>query len=285
VDAAAQAFGAHLLAAVAQLERQPGSRRRKRPHPPSLIANVKQAASADTPAWARAAGSNSAPVVALAKAADPRIRLLIVDNHPVTRMGLAGFLGKEPGFLVVGEASSGAQAKVMACRCQPDVILMDVRLPDRDSSEVCQEILAEHAEIRVLMLSSLSEPDGLPGSMMAGAAGCILKEDPAEQLVEAVRCVARGARTPDRTVGPMILARTLRKNLVQSGALIAGLAEHQSRLLPLIAEGRTNREIAAQLRLSEHTVKTYVSQILRKLNLRRRAQVASFITRHCTVAS
>jgi two-component system response regulator DevR len=213
----------------------------------------------------------------------PRIRLLIAENHAVMRMGLAGFLASQPDFVVVGEAASTGEALQAARHCRPDVILVDAHLPDRGGVDACRAILVEHPESSVLMLSAQTDPDAVIGSMTAGAAGCLLKEDPPEQLAEAVRLVARGESLPDRAGAPAMKGRARQMDRAPSDHALDVLAEHECRLLPLIAEGRTNREIAAQLGLSEHTVKTYVSRILRKLNLKRRAQAASFSIRHSAV--
>jgi DNA-binding NarL/FixJ family response regulator len=204
--------------------------------------------------------------------------LLVAEDHAVMRMGLTSFLGSQPGICVVGEATSGTEVLEAARHRRPDVILVDVDLPDKGGVETCREIHAKYPEIRVLLLCSRTDRKSVLASTSAGAVGFTLKEDPPERLVEAVSRVATTGANADPTITPQ-------EPKDAAGDALVILARHERSLLPLIAEGRTNREIAAHLRLSEHTVKTYVSHILRKLSLKRRAQLASFITRHSPVDS
>ena len=207
-------------------------------------------------------------------------RLLIVDDHAVVRMGLATLFATEPSIVVAGEASTAAEARQAARRCQPDIIIMDVRLPDESGVEACRDIRSERPETRVLMLTSYADHEAVVGSIMAGAAGYVLKEVTPEQLIDAVRRIAHGGALLDPAVTQTVMGQIRRMTASPEDDPMLGLAEHERRLLPLIAEGKTNRQIAAQLHLSEHTVKTYISEILRKLHLSRRAEAAAYITRH-----
>lgn len=211
--------------------------------------------------------------------ADPT-RLLIVDDHAVVRMGLASLFSTEPTLVVAGEAATAAEAREEARRCQPDIVIMDVRLPDESGVEACRDIRSERPETRVLMLTSYSDHEAVVGSIMAGAAGYVLKEVSPEQLIDAVRRISRGGALLDPAVTQTVLGQIRRMTSSPEDDPMMGLAEHERRLLPLIAEGKTNRQIAAQLCLSEHTVKTYISEILRKLHLSRRAEAAAYIARH-----
>lgn len=211
--------------------------------------------------------------------ADPT-RLLIVDDHAVVRMGLAGLFGTVPSFVVAGEAGTAAEALDQARHCRPDVVIMDVRLPDESGVEACREIRSERPETRVLMLTSYSDEEAVVGSIMAGAAGYVLKQVAPGQLIDAVRVVSEGGSLLDPAITATVLGQIRRTGDAPEDDPLSVLAGHERRLLPLIAEGKTNRQMAAELCLSEHTVKTYLSEILRKLHLSRRAEAAAFIVRH-----
>jgi two-component system response regulator DevR len=208
------------------------------------------------------------------------IKLLLVDDHEVVRTGLRTLLGSVPHLDVVGEAASIEEAIVEARRCQPKVILMDVRLPDGSGVEACRQIRSESPEIRVLMLTSYDDEEAVVASILAGASGYLLKQANARQLLEAVQLVARGDSLLDPAVTHGVFERIQALLQHSTNDPLAILTQQERRILPLLAEGKTNREIAAALVLSEHTVKTYVSDILRKLHVGRRAEAAAFITRH-----
>ena len=210
-----------------------------------------------------------------------RVRLLLVDDHAVVRMGLAALFGTVPEFRVVGEAASAAEALLQARRHRPDVVLLDVRLPDDSGIAACRQIRSELPEARVVMLTTFPDEEAVINSVMAGASAYLLKQSAPERVIEAVRAVARGESLLDPGVTRSVLNWLQRVGL--PGAPddpLAGLTDQERRILPLIAEGKTNREIAAALYLSEHTVKTYVSDLLKRLGLRRRAEAAAFIARH-----
>jgi DNA-binding NarL/FixJ family response regulator len=207
------------------------------------------------------------------------VKLLLVDDHRVVRLGLRTLFETVAHFSVVGEAGTVATAIAEARRAQPDVILMDVRLPDGSGVEACREIRSERPRTRVLMLTSYTDEDAVVASIMAGAAGYLLKQTDPERLVEAVEIVARGGSLLDPAITQTVLQWMRRLGAQASDDPLTGLSDQERKILPLLAEGKTNREIAGVLYLSEHTVKTYVSNILQKLHLSRRAEAAAFIAR------
>ncbi len=207
------------------------------------------------------------------------IRLVLVDDHPVFRMGLATLIHTVPGMEVVGEATSPEQAIELVDRLQPDVVLMDVRLRAGSGVQACREIRSRRPEIGVLMLTSFSDEEAVIASLLAGASGYLIKDDEPERLIEAIQTVAQGGSLLDPSAVQTLLAWMRREGTIPGPDPLAGLSAQERRILPLIAEGKINREIAASLALSEHTVKTYISNILQKLQLTRRAELAAFIAR------
>jgi len=205
------------------------------------------------------------------------VRILLVDDHEVVRMGLRSLLGRKTGFEVVGEASSMAEAVEEAARCWPDVVLMDVRLPDGSGVEACREIRAVRPETKVLMLTSYADDEALFASILAGASGYLLKQIRGQALVEAVETVTRGGSLLDPSVTDKVLERVRKMGTSAVDEQLAQLSVQEQRILTLIAEGKTNKEIARVVCLSEKTVKNYVSSILSKLNLGRRSAAAAYI--------
>jgi two-component system, NarL family, response regulator DevR len=210
---------------------------------------------------------------------DDAVKLLLVDDHKVVRLGLAALFATVPGISVVGEAGSAAEAIEAARRCAPNVVIMDVRLPDGSGVEACREIRSERPDTHVVMLTSFADEDAVISSIMAGAAGYVLKNAEPDRLVEAVEGARRGMSLLDPTVTATVLNQMRRLANPTGDDPLAPLTEQERNVLPLIAEGKTNREIASVLYLSEHTVKGYVSNILQKLHLARRAEAAAFITK------
>jgi two-component system response regulator DevR len=206
-----------------------------------------------------------------------QVRVLIVDDHDVVREGLRTLVQKRTGFTVVGEADSVSSAVAEARRTQPDVIVMDVRLPDGTGVEACRDIRAERPETKVLMLTSYADDEAVMASIMAGASGYLLKQTRSQDLVTAIRRIAGGESLLDPSVTSRVLER-VRTGAKQDDEL-ALLSEQEQRILDLIAEGKTNKEIAQEVYLSDKTVKNYVSSILSKLNLHRRSEAAAFIAR------
>jgi len=204
------------------------------------------------------------------------VAILLVDDHEVVRMGLKTLLDRREGFSVVGEAGTVAEAIDTARQTRPDVIVMDIRLPDGNGVEACREIRGELPETKVIMLTSYADDEAVYGSIMAGASGYLLKLTRGQSLAEAIERVARGESLLDPSVTEKVLAR-MRSLALGEGDELAALSGQERKILGLIAEGKTNKEIAGEIFLSDKTVKNYVSSILSKLNLRRRSEAAAFI--------
>jgi DNA-binding NarL/FixJ family response regulator len=209
-----------------------------------------------------------------------RIRLLLVDDHEVLRMGLRSLFMKASRIRVVGEAGSVADAvKQVAC-LDPDVVLLDLRLPDGSGIEACRRIRATHPQVRVLFLTSFQDEEALVASTKAGASGFIMKQIAGEELIRAVETIAAGGCVVDPTMTDIIVQQMRAPSTSESlGHTIVKFPPQQQRVLALLAEGKTNREIAAALSLSERTVIGYVRIIFRKLRMSRRSQVAVYFTK------
>ncbi|HEY4190697.1 MAG TPA: response regulator transcription factor [Candidatus Limnocylindrales bacterium] len=208
------------------------------------------------------------------------LRLLVVDDHEVVRQGLVSVLDRREGFDVVAQADTAADAVAQARRYEPDIVVMDVRLPDGSGIEACREIRAELPDTRVVMLTSYPDEQAVFSAIIAGASGYLLKQIRARDLVAALEAVGRGESLLDPVVTEKVLERVRR---MASGGMndeLSGLTAQERKILALVADGKTNKEIAAEVYLSDKTVKNYVSSILSKLNLERRAQVAAFVAKH-----
>ena len=206
-------------------------------------------------------------------------RLLVVDDHEVVRQGLAAMLDRRPGFQVVAEAGTVAEAIEMARHHQPDLVIMDVRLPDGSGIEACREIRAEMPATKVVMLTSYPDEEAVFSAIVAGASGYLLKQVRGRDLIAALEAVGRGESLLDPAVTEKVLERVRR--IATGGAAddLAQLTPQEQKILLLVAEGKTNKEIAAEVFLSDKTVKNYVSSILSKLNLQRRAQAAAYLAK------
>ncbi len=204
------------------------------------------------------------------------IRILIVDDHAVVRIGLRTVLANATGFRVVGEAGTVGDAISLATQARPDVVLMDVRLPDGSGVEACRRIKADNPETRVVMLTSYQDEEAIVGSVMAGASGYLLKQADAERLIQAIRDAAAGESSLDPRAAGTLLTQFRELSAKQAEAELAGLTDRERRMLALIAEGYTNRAIGEVLHLSEKTVRNHVSQLLRKLGFQRRSQAAAW---------
>ncbi len=206
-------------------------------------------------------------------------RLLVVDDHEVVRQGLVAMLQRRPGFQVVAEAATAAEAVEMARRYQPDLVVMDVRLPDGSGIEACREIRAEMPGTRVVILTSYPDEEAVFSAIVAGASGYLLKQVRGRDLVAALESVGRGESLLDPAVTEKVLERVRR--IATGGATdeLAQLTAQEQKILLLVAEGKTNKEIATEVFLSDKTVKNYVSSILSKLNLQRRAQAAAYLAK------
>jgi DNA-binding NarL/FixJ family response regulator len=208
------------------------------------------------------------------------MRLLVVDDHEVVRQGLVSLLDRRSQFEVVAQAGSVAESIAMAARHEPDLVIMDVRLPDGSGIEACREIRAARPETRVVMLTSYPDEEAVLSAIIAGASGYLLKQIRGRDLVSALESVGRGASLLDPAVTEKVLDRVRRVASGTASDELADLTAQERKILLLVAEGKTNKEIAGEVFLSDKTVKNYVSSILSKLNLQRRTQAAAFVAKH-----
>jgi two-component system response regulator DevR len=208
------------------------------------------------------------------------LRLLVVDDHEVVRQGLVSLLERREHFQVVAEAGTAAEAVEMARKFEPDLVIMDVRLPDGSGIEACREIRAEFPTTRVVILTSYPDEEAVLSAIIAGASGYLLKQIRGRDLVSALESVGRGESLLDPAVTEKVLDRVRRIATGTYTDELAQLTQQEQKILLLVAEGKTNKEIASEVFLSDKTVKNYVSSILSKLNLERRAQAAAFVARH-----
>lgn len=207
----------------------------------------------------------------------PPIRVFLLDDHEVVRRGLADLIGLETDMSVVGEAGTIAEALARIPAARPDVAVLDVRLPDGSGVEVCREIRSEFPEMKALMLTSYADDEALFDSIMAGASGYCLKDIRGTDLVGAVRTVAHGRSLLDPVATARVMAKL--RDGRQSDQRLDQLTAQERRILELIGEGLTNRQIGERMHLAEKTVKNYVSSMLAKLGMERRTQAAAFAAR------
>ena len=210
------------------------------------------------------------------------LRVVLVDDHEVVRNGIKSLLAETPDVSVVGEAGTVKDAIERAVWARPDVVIMDVRLPDGSGIEATREIRARLPNTQVLMLTTFSDDEALFASIMAGAAGYVLKQIKGADLVRAVQTVGRGESLLDPAVTKGLLDRLRRGKHLLKDERLARLSAQEERILEMIAEGKTNREIGDRLHLAEKTVKNYVTSILSKLEVARRAEAAAYLARHTT---
>jgi len=207
------------------------------------------------------------------------LRLLVVDDHEVVREGLVALLSRREDFQVVAEAGTVADALTAARRFEPDLVVMDVRLPDGSGIEACREIRAELPKTRVVMLTSYPDEEAVLSAILAGASGYLLKQVRGRDLVSALEAVGRGDSLLDPAVTERVLERVRRVANGDDRDELSDLTAQERKILLLVADGKTNKEIATEVFLSDKTVKNYVSSILSKLNLQRRAQAAAFVAK------
>ncbi|HET7406030.1 MAG TPA: response regulator transcription factor [Mycobacteriales bacterium] len=205
------------------------------------------------------------------------IRVFLLDDHEVVRRGVRDLLESEGDIEVVGEASTAAEALARVPAVSPDVAVLDVRLPDGDGVTVCRELRSEFPTLACLMLTSFADDEALFDAILAGASGYVLKQVRGADILGAVRTVAGGGSLLDPGTTSRVMAR-LREQATTRDPL-AGLSEQERRVLELIGEGLTNRQIGERLFLAEKTVKNYVSSLLAKLGMERRTQAAAFVAR------
>ncbi|GAB4101722.1 response regulator transcription factor [Micromonospora taraxaci] len=205
------------------------------------------------------------------------IRVFLLDDHEVVRRGLADLLQSGGDIEVVGESGSAQEAVRLIPALRPDVAILDARLPDGNGIDVCRDVRAVDSSIRGLILTSYEDDEALFAAIMAGAAGYVLKQIRGTDLVDAVRRVAGGQSLLDPAITARVLERI--RNGVEQPRELRSLTEQERRILEYVAEGLTNREIAAKMFLAEKTVKNYMSSVLAKLGLERRTQAAVLATR------
>jgi DNA-binding NarL/FixJ family response regulator len=205
------------------------------------------------------------------------IRVFLLDDHEVVRRGVRDLLESEDDLTVVGEASTGAQALDRIAVARPDIALLDVQLEEGTGIEVAREIRSRHPEVRCLMLTSFADDEALFDSIMAGASGYILKQVRGNDLIDGVRRVAAGQSLLDPAMTNRVLERL--RHGQEEDERIASLTAQERRILDLLAEGLTNRQIGERLHLAEKTVKNYVSNVLMKLGMERRTEAAVYAAR------
>lgn len=211
-----------------------------------------------------------------------QLRVMLVDDHEIVRDGIKAMLDTQDDIVVTAQASSVQEAIDEATRTRPDVVVMDVRLTDGSGIEATRQIRADHPESRVLMLTSFADDEALFSSIMAGASGYVLKQVKSGELLRAIRAVGAGDSLLDPGVTTAVLERLRKGKHLLRDEKLARLSPQEERILTLVADGRTNREIGDELHLAEKTVKNYVSSILSKLEVARRAEAAAYLARHTT---
>ncbi len=205
------------------------------------------------------------------------VRIFLVDDHEVVRRGLIDLLSSDPELEVVGEAGSVAQATARVPAAQPDVAVLDVRLPDGNGIELCRELLSRMPDLRCLILTSYTSDEAMLDAILAGASGYVVKDIKGMDLARAIKDVGAGRSLLDNRAAAALMSR-LRGEAERSDPL-SGLTQQERVLLELLAEGLTNRAIAARMFLAEKTVKNYVSRLLAKLGMQRRTQAAVFASK------
>ncbi len=206
----------------------------------------------------------------------PTVTIMLVDDHEIVRQGLVALLEPEPDLEVVVEAGTAQEAVARARVFEPDVVVMDIRLPDGNGVDACRDIRSHRPATKVLMLTSFSDDQALFDSIMAGAAGYLLKQVRGQELAESIRKVGRGESILDPAVTQRVLER-IRNPDEDKDERLARLTPTEERILGMITDGQTNREIANHIHLAEKTVKNYVSGILSKLEVSRRVEAAAYL--------
>jgi two-component system response regulator DevR len=208
------------------------------------------------------------------------LRILLVDDHEIVRLGLKALLSRYPHFEVVAEARDAQEAIDMLMRHEPDIVVMDIRLPGKNGIEATQDILEIRPQTKVIMLTSHADDDVLFDAISAGASGYVLKQIGSDDLIRALEMVGRGQSMLDPTLTQKVFQRVRESARKAEDEYFAALTQQELHILAYITEGLTNREIAERVFLSEKTVRNYVSSILSKLNLSSRAEAAAYAVRH-----
>ncbi len=207
-------------------------------------------------------------------------RILLVDDHEVVRLGLKALLDRHPNFEVIGEAGSAREALEQVANLQPDIVVMDIRLPGTSGIEACEEIVQRFPDTKVIMLTSYAEDEMLFSAIRAGASGYILKQIGGEDLVHALYAVGRGEALLDPAVTQRVFQEVRKAVKDEEASAFSHLSQQEKHVLLLVSEGKTNREIAKALFLGEGTVRNYVSSILSKLGVNNRAEAAAYAVEH-----
>jgi two-component system response regulator DevR len=207
-------------------------------------------------------------------------RIILVDDHEVVRLGLKSLLERHPQFEVVGEAGSVRETMEQVAALEPDVVVMDIRLPGTSGIEACEQIVEKYPNIKVIMLTSYAEDEMLFSAIRAGASGYVLKQIASEELVKAIEAVGRGEALLDPAVTQRVFQEVRRAVREEEASAFAHLSQQEKHVLLLVSEGKTNREIAKNLFLGEGTVRNYVSSILSKLSVNNRAEAAAYAVEH-----
>jgi DNA-binding NarL/FixJ family response regulator len=205
------------------------------------------------------------------------IKVFLLDDHEIVRRGVKDMLEAEPDITVIGEAGTAESALARIPALRPDVAVLDVRLPDGDGVSVCREIRSRMPQVACLMLTSFGDDEALFDAIMAGAAGYVLKQIRGTDLIGAVRTVARGESMLDPGAASKVMARM--RDQASKADPLAGLTPQERKILELIGEGLTNRQIGERMFLAEKTVKNYVSALFAKLGMERRTQAAAYASR------
>jgi DNA-binding NarL/FixJ family response regulator len=208
------------------------------------------------------------------------LRILLVDDHEVVRLGLKSLLERHAGFEVVAEASAAQEAVEKAVQFEPDIVLMDIRLVGGSGIEACKEITDLLPETKVVMLTSYAEDELLFSAIRAGASGYVLKQIDSKDLIRAIEAASKGEATLDPSLTQRVFNEMRRAIQNEEKAAFTNLTPQEMQVLSLIAEGKTNREIAEALFLSEGTVRNYVSSVLSKLGVSNRAEAAAYAVQH-----
>jgi len=208
------------------------------------------------------------------------LRILLVDDHEVVRLGVRTLIERQPGMEVVGEATTVREAVSQAEQLVPDVVVLDIRLPGGDGLDACRQIKARRPETRIIILTSFPDDEVLYDAIAAGADGYVLKQIGSDDLIHALERVGQGESLLDPSLTARVFAKVREARHHERAHAFADLTEQEMQILAHVVEGETNREIGAALQLSEKTVRNYISIILGKLNLASRAQAAAYAARN-----
>jgi DNA-binding NarL/FixJ family response regulator len=208
------------------------------------------------------------------------LKILLVDDHEVVRLGLKALLSRYPQFEVVAEADNANDAIEKTLTYKPDVVVMDIRLPGKSGIQATKEIVEEQPETKVIMLTSYAEDDLLFEAIAAGASGYVLKQIGSGELIRALEAIGKGEALLDPSLTQRVFDRVREASRKAEEQAFSPLTDQELRILSLVSEGKTNKEIAAEIYLSEKTVRNYISSIFSKLHLSTRAEAAAYAVRH-----